>query len=453
MNDASPCDEGERRRRGRELRGSRGAEVDEPGPLRRDRIVRQRARGAGQQPRERSGVQRRSRLREQCSRAGDDRSGGARAVDGDEARRAVGVRARVRRRERDAGRDEIRLHAAVEREARGREAGDAARVGVGGRSDGDEGDGCGRAGVEAAAERARHGSRQRDDRHGRRLVEAEPARGQRTVQQHRGRARGDGAPDGVDRCGARGDERGPARHEARAARGEEVRPPRPADLEAQPRRRSDGTVERHGPGEERRQPGADFEPDLRRRRTRVGRADRERGRRAARPRDVAVARARRRRRSPQARRRACRARPHRRRHAPRPSRGSRRTAPPAARARRGRRRSRRRRRSGRPRGPGRRSAGRCARTRPSRRPRPAASPQRGSAGRRRRWRRPPIPPALLRRRAVPPSPSRAVRARTDSPGSRPRARRGRRRRGRSRRARARADTERPRRLPCPAARR
>ena len=83
-------------------------------------------RRADQQAVERARTERRPRLREQRRGAGDGRGGGARAVDGDEARRAVRVHARVGGREADARRDEVGLHAPVEREAGGGEARDAA---------------------------------------------------------------------------------------------------------------------------------------------------------------------------------------------------------------------------------------------------------------------------------------------------------------------------------------
>ena len=92
--------------------------------------ARPRLRVADEQAVERRPVERGPHLREQRGAAGDRRRGPARAVDRAVERRAVGGRARLGRRERDARRGDVRLDAAVEREPERREARDLAARGV-----------------------------------------------------------------------------------------------------------------------------------------------------------------------------------------------------------------------------------------------------------------------------------------------------------------------------------
>ena len=180
----------ERERAGarREL-GRRGrAEVEQARALRGERASGKRPRRVREQAAERARIQRRTRVREQRGGTAHDRGRGARTVDGAEARRPVGVRAGLRGRDPDALRDDVGLHAAVEREPARRERRDAtqARVRVhahrpdrehGLRADAHRGD------------RAKRGlSRDPDDGNRNVLVEAERA-ARRRARRRRGRSR------------------------------------------------------------------------------------------------------------------------------------------------------------------------------------------------------------------------------------------------------------------------
>ena len=118
--------EAERRRQRRGLvraRGARGRAGRRP--ARRPIRAAAASRRAGEQALERGRVEVGPRLGQQRRRAGDDRGRGARSADARVARRAVLGLARVGGQQPDAGRDEIRLHEAVEREPARRERRDA----------------------------------------------------------------------------------------------------------------------------------------------------------------------------------------------------------------------------------------------------------------------------------------------------------------------------------------
>ena len=103
-----------RRRRG-DLGGGGGADVDDAGALRGDGVVGERVRAADEERGECIGAERRPRLGEECGGAGNRCSGGTRPV-GDGR-----LPARIDRRERHTGSDDVGLDAAVERQAAGGE--------------------------------------------------------------------------------------------------------------------------------------------------------------------------------------------------------------------------------------------------------------------------------------------------------------------------------------------
>ena len=141
--------ESERRRRRRHLAGGRRADVDEARPL----TVTGSVGTASAVPTSSRGARRLRATGRACARsAASPATVAAAALEPftvDEARRAVRVRARIRRLERDAGRDDVGLDAAVEGEPSRRERGDPAAAGVRGRRRGAERDRHGILPVEA----------------------------------------------------------------------------------------------------------------------------------------------------------------------------------------------------------------------------------------------------------------------------------------------------------------
>ncbi len=236
----------ERKRRGRrgQLRRNCSAGVDDPGALRRNRRTRERASRADERALERVGAERRTRLSDERSGAGNRCRRRARSVHGDEARRAVGIRARIRCRETDTGCDELGLHATVVRKPRGGEARDTFVRDVRDGVDVAERDRGDVAGGEPPEDRARDRVRDRDDRYRGSFVKAEAARGERRPQavQEDGRRACRRCPLGSRRRrGATRYERRTTGDEARARAGEEIGEPRrgpPRSAAAGARRRN-----------------------------------------------------------------------------------------------------------------------------------------------------------------------------------------------------------------------
>ena len=241
-------------------------------------------------------------MREQRGGTPDDGGRSARTVDGAEARRAVGVRTGLGGGDPDALRDDVGLHATVEREAARGKRRDAtqARVRVhahradrkhGLRADAHRGD---------RAERGR--SRDPDDGNRNVLVEAERAARRRPVAVEHDRAcsRARGVHDRCLRRLARGDQRGAARdlaeplvvEERLDVRGRAPRRRKPlersCDLEAQLVARRHDATERDPPLERELEPCPERDADVSRSSPEVDGAHGERGGRSAWSRDAAV---------------------------------------------------------------------------------------------------------------------------------------------------------------------
>src|SRR5919201_4979398 len=130
--------ERKRRRARHDLRRRRTSEVEKAGTLRGDAVTRKRASRADQQALQGIRVEVGTRLREQRRRTRGNGRGCTRTIDRPIARGTVRIRSRLGRFERNPRSDELGLHAPVEGETRGREAGDVALTAVRRRSHGPE---------------------------------------------------------------------------------------------------------------------------------------------------------------------------------------------------------------------------------------------------------------------------------------------------------------------------
>ena len=249
-----------------------------------------------EQAAQRHGVEPRPRLREQRGRAGGRRSARARAVDAGEARRSLVVLAGVGGRDPDAGRDELGLDPAVERESARRERGDAAGPGWAASSPARSRLRVG-SGLLRGERRERAARRARDDGDVERRVDAERSCGERRAEED-DRCRPPAPPARVvGGAVARADSAAFPATRRVAAGVEEVGQPgalrrcaAASRREVESRRRRDRAEQRHGAVEQQVESAADDDAHLVEAAARVGRADGERSRRAARPGDAPVAR-------------------------------------------------------------------------------------------------------------------------------------------------------------------